>query len=107
MRHRAAVECRARAIVIGTGIDSTIGRIQQALADTAGAADATPLRRKLDAFGKALSKGIAVVCIAVWAINLPRFTSAGHGAWLQGALFYFKTAVALAVAAIPEGLPAV
>ncbi|XP_009317595.1 PREDICTED: sarcoplasmic/endoplasmic reticulum calcium ATPase 3 [Pygoscelis adeliae] len=97
---------KAVGVVIATGVYTEIGKIRNQMVETE--PEKTPLQQKLDEFSQQLSKVIFLVCIAVWVINVSHFSDPVHGgSWFRGAIYYFKISVALAVAAIPEGLPAV
>uniref|UniRef100_A0A8C0XGJ3 P-type Ca(2+) transporter n=1 Tax=Castor canadensis TaxID=51338 RepID=A0A8C0XGJ3_CASCN len=97
---------KAMGVAVATGLHTELGKIRSQMA--AVEPERTPLQRKLDEFGRQLSHAISMICVAVWIINIGHFADPAHGgSWFRGAIYYFKIAVALAVAAIPEGLPAV
>ena len=97
----AATYGHGKAIVTATGMRTEMGRIAGLLEQTAD--EATPLQRELDRTGKVL--GIVVMAIAVVMIATILLVEDVQGA---SALFdVLILGVALAVAAVPEGLPAV
>ena len=97
----AATYGRGRAVVVATGMQTQMGLIAGMLKDAP--AETTPLQKELDRIGKLL--GIIVVVIAVVMISTIILVEDVNG---FSALFdVLILGVALAVAAVPEGLPAV
>ncbi|KAJ9188180.1 hypothetical protein P3X46_003567 [Hevea brasiliensis] len=102
-------------IVINTGMNTEIGKIQKQIHEASLEDNDTPLKKKLDEFGSRLTTVIGLVCLIVWVINYKNFLSwdvadgwpANIRFSFEKCTYYFKIAIALAVAAIPEGLPAV
>ena len=92
---------RSRAVVVATGMATEVGRIA-GLLETA-KKESTPLQQELDRTGKRLSVIMLGICAVVFATGLLSSPVTDLNAIL--ALFLF--AVALAVAAIPEALPAI
>ena len=87
---------RAEMVITTTGMNTEIGRIAGLLRATE--TDKTPLQKQLDTLAHSLAKLAGLIVLAVVAIGLARGESTSE---------VMLTAVALAVAAIPEGLPAV
>jgi Ca2+-transporting ATPase len=96
---------RGRGIVIATGMQREVGRIAAMLQQHT--PEETPLQRNLAGLGKMLAIGALVICGLVFVIGLVQDYRL-HGAITQKTLLeMFMTSVSLAVAAIPEGLPAI
>lgn len=98
---------KAIGIVTSTGMSTEIGKIQSAVTEASEDAEKTPLNQKLDDFGDMLTNVITAICILVWVMNFNQFFDPVFGGVFKGCIYYLKIAVALGVAAIPEGLPAV
>ncbi len=86
----------ARAVVTETGMDTAVGKIAHLL--NTEDEPTTPLQIKLAKIGKALGIGALSVCALIFILSILRG---------MGVLSAFMLSVSLAVAAIPEGLPAV
>jgi Ca2+-transporting ATPase len=90
------VHGRGIAGVVGTGRHTELGRIADMLGGTE--EGQTPLQKRLADFGRRLAWAVLAICFVLFAAGVAR----GEGITLM-----FLTAVSLAVAAIPEALPAV
>ena len=91
-----ATQGRARGLVVATGRSTELGRMARLLAE--GGWEPTPLQRRLSVFGQRLAIAVLAICAVVFGVGLLRG---------EPALLMLMTAVSLAVAAIPEALPAV
>lgn len=87
---------RGRALVVGTGMNTELGKIAALLEQ--GGETTTPLQRRLHRVGKVLIGAALAICAVVLVAGILR----DHTLEVM-----FLTAVSLAVAAVPEGLPAV
>jgi Ca2+-transporting ATPase len=87
---------RARGLVVATGMNSELGRIAAMLGE--GDTAKTPMQKRLAIFGKRLALAALAICVLVFVVGIVRG---------EPLLLMFMTAVSLAVAAIPEALPAV
>ena len=98
---------RGKAVVTATGMDTEMGKIANAI--TLAEEGKTPLEIKLEQLSKILTKLVIGVCVFIFAFNIvTKYFMGPEGAELFPiALDSFITAIALAVAAIPEGLVAV
>ncbi|KAG6436876.1 hypothetical protein SASPL_101780 [Salvia splendens] len=102
-------------LVTQTGMNTEIGKVHCQIHEASQSEDDTPLKKKLNEFGEVLTAIIGVICTLVWLINVKYFLSWEIvDGWprnfkfsFEKCTYYFEIAVALAVAAIPEGLPAV
>lgn len=87
---------KGKVLVTATGMDTEMGRIAAMLSHTFDSM--TPLQKKLEQTGKQLGIGALAICALIFCMGIlqekPPFSM-------------FMTAVSLAVAAIPEGLPAI
>ena len=90
------VRGRGELLVTATGMDTRIGEVAQLLADAP--PRPTPLQRQIDALGRRLAVVAGVAVAAVFVVGLLRGDSLAAAS---------MDAIALAIAAIPEGLPAV
>jgi len=106
---------RGKGLVTGTGMNTQIGMIAEMIQSYVD--EDTPLQQKLQQLGKVLGSGVLVICAVVLVYGLFRDThltdvfEIGFLNYLEAEqkdiINLFMTAVSLAIAAVPEGLPAI
>ncbi|HQA47373.1 MAG TPA: calcium-translocating P-type ATPase, SERCA-type [Bacillota bacterium] len=87
---------RGEGIVVGTGMDTEVGKIAKMIQSAEEVE--TPLKKKLQALGKVLGIAALAICAVIFIVGV---------AYGKEIFEMFLTSVSLAVAAIPEGLPAI
>ena len=92
---------RGTGVVVATGMNTEVGKIAKMLAETDDTE--TPLKKQLAKTAKIISIAVLAVAVIIFAATLLRHTNE----IIEKITDAFMTAVAIAVAAIPEGLPAV
>lgn len=94
---------RGEGIVVATGMDTEIGHIAAMLSNEE--EEKTPIQKKLDKTGKIISLIVIAVALLIFIIRI--LSSINLGVTIDVVIDAFMTSVAIAVAAIPEGLTAV
>ncbi len=95
---------RGKAIVTATGMETEFGKIAE-MVQTA-EEEETPLKKKLDRFASRIARVVVAVCVLIFALEAfevavqMRFEA-------EGFIQAFMSSIALAISAVPEGLPAI
>ncbi len=91
---------RGKGVVVSTGMHTQLGLIATMLQSVG--LEETPLQRRLEALGKLLGIAALIICGIVFVVGVIR-----HHGNVQEIMDTFMIAVSLAIAAVPEGLPAI
>jgi Ca2+-transporting ATPase len=99
---------RGKAVISSTGMNTEFGKIAEMVQTME--VEETPLKQKLESFAKKLGIIIIVICAVIFVLELYEIFVLGvtHTVdALKNIIDAFETSIALAVSAVPEGLPAV
>ena len=95
---------RGKAVVTATGMNTEFGRIAE-MVQTA-EEEETPLKKKLDRFASRIARVVVAVCVVIFALEA--FEVAVQMRFeVEGFIQAFMSSIALAISAVPEGLPAI
>ncbi len=99
---------RGKAVITSTGMNTEFGKIAELVQTME--EEKTPLKLKLESFAKKLGILVVAVCVVIFALELYEIFVIGvtlSTSAIENIIKAFEIAVALAVSAVPEGLPAV
>ena len=95
---------RGKAAVVATGMNTEFGKIARMVQEAE--EEKTPLERKLDSFASKIAKIVIAVCIVIFALEV--FEVIAQASFdINGFMQAFMSSIALAISAVPEGLPAI
>lgn len=95
---------RGKAVVTATGMNTEFGKIAEMV--QAAEEEETPLQKKLDRFAGKIAKVVIAVCVLIFALEVFEGVMQMHFD-IEGFIQAFMSSIALAISAVPEGLPAI
>ena len=95
---------RGKAVVVATGMKTEFGKIAKMVQEAE--EEKTPLEKKLDSFASKIAKIVIAVCAIIFALEAFEVVMQGRFE-VNGFIQAFMSSIALAISAVPEGLPAI
>jgi len=95
---------RGEAVVTATSMNTEFGKIAEMV--QVAEEEETPLKKKLDRFAGKIAKVVVAVCVVIFALEAFEVFSQGPFR-IDGFIQAFMSSIALAISAVPEGLPAI
>jgi len=96
---------RGKAVVVATGMNTEFGKIAEMVQEAE--EEKTPLEKKLDSFAGKIAKIVVAVCILIFALEAFEVVMQSTSFEMEGFIQAFMSSIALAISAVPEGLPAI
>ena len=96
---------RGKAVVVATGMNTEFGKIAEMVQEAE--EEKTPLEKKLDSFAGKIAKIVVAVCVLIFALEVFEVVMQSTSFEIEGFIQAFMSSIALAISAVPEGLPAI
>jgi Ca2+-transporting ATPase len=95
---------RGKAVVVATGMNTEFGKIAKMVQEAE--EEETPLQKKLNRFASKIARVVIAVCIVIFMLEVFEVVMQRHFK-IDGFIQAFMSSIALAISAVPEGLPAI